>query len=254
MSFVNLYKPPPVVGPTYGPDPYDINSIFPIHLSSLENDRLKLTPFIPRKHAQCYFDQSHTHDRELYRWMPITFPTLDSFLSMVENWFRLDPTWVLFAIIDKTKSEGDPGYLVSEGGSLAGMIGLIHSSDSNLVTEIGAVVVLPPFQHTHVTPNAVGLLMQYCLSLPTAPKPGLGLRRVEWTTNPANIPSNKVAENMGMKKDGYLRWIWVLPEGKEGREGRKGEKPGRDSVLYAVCWDDWEGGVREQVQKLMDRA
>ena len=48
MAYVNNYKPPaptPTVLPEselYGPDPYDINFAYPLHLDTLESDSLKL--------------------------------------------------------------------------------------------------------------------------------------------------------------------------------------------------------------------
>ena len=61
-----------------------------------------------------------------------------------------------------------------------------------------------------------------------------------------------------MKREGILRWSYVLPRemapfGKEGREGDAGDgKPGRDSVMLSMCWDDWEAGMRDKVQALID--
>ena len=63
---------------------------------------------------------------------------------------------------------------------------------------------------------------------------------------------------MGMKREGLMRWVRVLPRvmkevGKEGREGdAAGANPSRDSIMLSVCWDDWEGGVRDHVQALID--
>jgi hypothetical protein len=57
--------------------------------------------------------------------------------------------------------------------------------------------------------------------------------------------------------EGTIRWSWILPEGKEGKKSREGDPHlgnGRDSVLLAVCWDDWEGGVRERVDQVMQRV
>ncbi|EPQ57226.1 acyl-CoA N-acyltransferase [Gloeophyllum trabeum ATCC 11539] len=252
MSYVNLYKPPPPHGPTWGPDPYDINIVFNIDFNLLENDRLKLTPFIPAKHAQLYLEQSHDRP-ELYRFLPWQFPTLDDLLSKLEAW-RLDPTWLTLVIIDKTRNSDDPSNLSSEGGGVAGIVALIHGDPHNLTVEIGAITILPSFQRTHVTTHMVGLLLHYCFSLPTADKPGLGLRRVQWAGNPANAPSFRVAKRFGFVKEGELRWTWVVqPDGKENiLKARVGELPGRGSALYALCWDDWEAGAKETARRLME--
>jgi hypothetical protein len=58
MSFVNNFKPDPPTashGDLYGPQPYDVNWPFPLHVSTLENDVVKLTPFVPRIHADAFW-------------------------------------------------------------------------------------------------------------------------------------------------------------------------------------------------------
>ena len=55
MSFVNAYSTPTPTplreNDLYGPDPYDINFNFPVHVESLETERVRLTPFIPKVHT-----------------------------------------------------------------------------------------------------------------------------------------------------------------------------------------------------------
>ncbi|WP_141732679.1 GNAT family N-acetyltransferase [Oligoflexus tunisiensis] len=55
----------------------------------------------------------------------------------------------------------------------------------------------------------------------------LGLHRIFATTSPHNVPSQRVLEKIGLKREGYLRKN-VLQRGSW-----------RDSVLYAVLEDDW---------------
>jgi len=250
MAFINLYKPPagrPSL-PTLEENPYDINFALPLP-STLESARVKLIPFIPSQHAQRFFDGMKGHD--LFQHLPNSPTTVEEFLGLVEM-MRAIPANVLLLIIDKTKPDPkDPEM----GGSLAGIIGLVNSSEVNLLTEIGPVIILPPFQHSHVSANAIGLMMHYCLDLPSAG--GLGFRRVQWSSSPLNLASVKVAKKMGFVVEGTMRWTWVLPEGKEGKKTREGDPrtgAGRDSVLLATCWDDWEGGVREHVDKLMEKV
>lgn len=175
---------------------------------------------------------------ELERFFPIPLKP-----ENIDDFFHPDPQSILFAVIDKTKGEG----------AFAGVIGLVHTSSQNMSTEIGCVICFPEFQRTFVNTNAVGILMRYCLNLPE--EGGLGFRRVQWTANPANTASIRAAERMGMKVEGTLRWYWVLPEGKEGKKvgAGRGEAVGRDSVLLATYWDDWENGGREHVETIMDR-
>lgn len=248
MAFVNNYKPPTPVDRSLLVEPYDINWAFPLP-SKLETPRVKLVPFIPSTHIKLLVNATKGHP-DLFKHMPFSLKTEDDFNDFVE-WIRSDSTSVLFAIIDKTKSDTNNSDL---GGSFAGMIGLYHTSSSNLITEIGPAVVVAEFQRTHVSSNAIGTLLRWCFDLPSAG--GLGMRRVQWAANPLNIPSVKVAEKMGFKYEGTLRWLWVLPEGKEGTKSRDGDPskgPGRDSILLAMCWDDWLSGVQERVDRLIER-
>lgn len=183
---------------------------------------------------------------------------------MPENYFRKEVGSVLFAIFDKIRPpSGDCKSGEGVAGTLAGALGYINSSPANLCIEIGTLVVLPPFQRTHVAPNAVGLLLHYALNLPSHPAlAGLGLRRVVWLTNCANTPSIWPAERLGFQKEGVVRWEKVLPEGKgaevsNGKSLRDGDPRaqclGRNSVLLSLCWDDWEGGARDKVEAAMAR-
>jgi RimJ/RimL family protein N-acetyltransferase len=249
MVYVNLYKAPePPIFPSmyYGPDPYDINFSLPIREPSLESDRVKLTPFIPALHAQKYWDQA-TQSPEIYHFLSIKPKTIDEFLFFLETRIRSDPNFTFFAILDKDR-----------GGTLAGAIGLINTETVNLSTEIGFVTIFPAYQRTYVTSNAVGILLRYCLELPNAPRPGLGLRRVQWVAHSFNLPSHNAAVRMGFRHEGTLRWHWVLLEGQEGngsslREGDPSKGPARDNKFLSFCADDWENGGRQHVERAINR-
>lgn len=140
------------------------------------------------------------------------------------------------------------------------MICYLDSSAENLSTEIGWVVILPAFQRTHVTSNAVGLLLHYALDTPE--QGGLRLRRVQWHANSVNEASRKVAERFGFRFEGILRWHRVFWNGvREGKVGNGRGLPrgadegdlGRDTAVYGLCWEDWEDGGREKVRALMER-
>ncbi|KAF5369642.1 hypothetical protein D9615_010249 [Tricholomella constricta] len=172
------------------------------------------------------------------------------------NRIQPNPACVLFAVYDKTKAAetGNPD------GALAGAIGFCDASSANLHAEVAFVMISPRFQRTHVTSNAIGLLLHYTLDLPS--EGGLGLRRVVWKASPLNAASVKAAERMGFTKEGVLRWHRVLPEGKSmggnGRERRTGDPKenalGRDTVVLSLCWDDWEAYGRDRVVAAMART
>ena len=252
MTYTNSYNAPdvPALPPGYyGPEPYDINWIMPLHEATLESERVKLTPFIPSLHAKRYAEQVAAHP-ELQRYFPFNPSTLDEILTAVELRARRNPTWILFAILDKAH----------EGGTFAGVIGLVDASPANLSVEIAWVLVFPERQRTYVTSNAIGLLLRYCLELPgDLQRPGLGFRRVQWTAHTENGASQAAARRMGFKEEGVRRWSWVIAEGMEGngialRDGDpESPKPGRHSVLLSLCGDDWESGGREHVERMIER-
>ncbi|KZT55322.1 acyl-CoA N-acyltransferase [Calocera cornea HHB12733] len=251
MSFVNNYTPTEVSNePTYGPHPYDVNFFFPVLLSSLESPRIKLTPFIPKVHAARYCDATAAH-QHLYDFLPFSMPSLDSMLLFAEG-MRSSSGKILFVIIDKTRPDATLPHL---GGSLAGIIGLNNANLDYLSIDIGPIVVLPTFQRTHVAGHSVGLLLQYCMELPDAtPNPGLGLRRITWLAKPDNPPSIRLAEKMGLTREGVLRWTYVTEaKGKRTRDGDPDQKPGRDCLLLAMTCEDWETRGRHIVEQQMDR-
>ncbi|KAJ7755143.1 acyl-CoA N-acyltransferase [Mycena metata] len=216
---------------------YDVNFKHPLLESSLETSRVKLTPFLPHVHTDQLLSVLAANP-EMERFLPIriTAEAIDA--------VGLDPESILFAVIDKTKGPH---------GAFAGTVGLLHASSQNRSTEIGPVICFPEFQRTFVNSNAVGILLRYCLNLPE--EGGLGFRRVQWAASPLNTASIRVAERMGMKLEGTLRWVFVLPKGLEGKTpgAGRGEGDGRDSVILAAYWDDWENGGREKVENIMDR-
>ncbi|KAJ7639408.1 acyl-CoA N-acyltransferase [Roridomyces roridus] len=201
--------------------------------SGLESPRVKLTPYLSLTHNGEFFAQLAAHP-DLSRLLPVPFtPT---FIQQLLD----DPNGILLAVIDKTS------------GQFAGTIGPFYTSFQHLTTEIGPVICFPEFQRIYVTSHAIGTLLRHCFELPK--DGGMGFKRVQWTTNSLNTASIKGAERMGLKVEATLRWSFVLPagaDGKEAGEGR-GEAPGRDSVLLATYWDEWEDGGRQRVTAILD--
>jgi RimJ/RimL family protein N-acetyltransferase len=90
----------------------------------------------------------------------------------------------------------------------------------------------------------------------------MGLRRVQWKANTENAASIRVAERLGFRKEGVLRWHFVFPDGLQtGKSGNGRALPkwspksdlGRDTVVLGICWDDWEDGAQEVVRAAMAR-
>ncbi|KAM5543697.1 hypothetical protein V8D89_002314 [Ganoderma adspersum] len=194
------------------------------------------------------------HQLALFRYYPFVDRTLPEFLAWLELNCRRNPHYIFLVVIDRTCP--DPAH-PEWGGSLAGVLGFLNTAAQNLSTELGHVILFPQFHHTHVAKEMVGVMLRYDLELPTASPPGIGFRRVEWQAHPGNKPSLGLAERMGFKRDGVVRWLWVLPdELKEmGDECTRADafegRTGRHTAILSVCWDDWEGGVNEKVKAVL---
>ena len=161
----------------------------------------------------------------------------------------------MFAIIDQTRHPPTEGL----DGALAGIVGYLESVPAHLSTEIGFIFILPSFQKTRVASTAVGLMLQYAFE--PRERGGLALRRVQWQTNSLNSASRRLAERMGFQIEGILRWQRIFPggrrkgkmgNGREPPEGSDGDDLGRDTVMLAICWDDWKLRERDRVLNLLN--
>lgn len=134
---------------------------------------------------------------------------------------------------------------------------LTTTDPANASTEIG-IIIFPAFQRSHVSSNAIGLMLQYTLDPPSAG--GLGLRRVEWKCHSENESSRRAALRMGFELEGTLRWERVFPGGAVGlpvdafekRNGTSGEAPGRHTAIFSIVWDEWDE-KRVKVVGIMER-
>ncbi|CAI7656826.1 unnamed protein product [Penicillium viridicatum] len=205
-------------------------SVFPFHIGDASNERVKLIPFNPEKHCETFFHISSAHP-EIYTHFPILPPASATELksrfhsnSTTHILSFANPESFAFAIIDKTQppSPEDPD------GELAGTVSFIRTSPTNLCTEIGFIVILPPYQRTHVATHAVGLALQ--LAFKSTEKGGLGLRRVHWSASTMNLASSRLAQRMGFEKVGVIPWHMRFVKGKihgkvgNGREVGKWRK------------------------------
>jgi hypothetical protein len=127
----NNYTPPEPLLDLHGPDPWDVNFVFPVP-SSLENDVVRLTPFIPRLHADAYWDVAGGSDPDLYQLVARPVHTKEDFVKQVLQ-KRSSPDACLFLIVDKTKPEVEAEGS-GLGGAMAGVIGLIGANPSHLVS------------------------------------------------------------------------------------------------------------------------
>ncbi|KAJ5673587.1 hypothetical protein N7507_002714 [Penicillium longicatenatum] len=169
---------------------------------------------------------------ELLKYVPFPEVQNDDDFKAIYDSIRASPTECLYAIIDKSPA-------VEE---YAGTIALYSTDAVHAVTELG-VLIFSAFQRTHVTANAIGLILQYTLDPQSAG--GLGLRRVEWKCHSENTASRRVALRMGFEFEGIARWhrtfaIGSSAEALAKRNGTQEESPGRHSASYSIVWEEWD--------------
>jgi RimJ/RimL family protein N-acetyltransferase len=172
------------------------------------------------------------------------FPTFTSFLTFHHDRIHTDPNSLLFLVTSHdSRSETQ----------ISGLIGLLNASPLNQSIEIGHVIVLPRFQGTYVSRSIVSLLVRYLFE-------DLGMRRVQWQANEKNEKSVAFASKFGFRLEGQLRWDRVLRVEKgglevvrrRGGEMKREEKGGRHTMMLALTWEDWEGGLREEVERRLE--
>ncbi|QRV74139.1 hypothetical protein RhiJN_02153 [Ceratobasidium sp. AG-Ba] len=103
MRVVNKFVAPPK-SPVVLPDPsapYDINFRFPVR--ELESDRIKLTPFVPSIHSRALREAVELRP-DLLQYLPWPPSSLvNDYDTHYESLMRSDPSWCVFAILDKSK-------------------------------------------------------------------------------------------------------------------------------------------------------
>lgn len=184
----------------------------------------------------------------------VSFPTIDTvedFMNKVCNDLRSSVDDCLFAILDK---KGGTRY-IEEKQRYAGVVSLSSTDPVNYSTEIG-IIVFPTHQRTHVTTNAIGLILMWTLDPPSIG--GLGLRRVQWQTHADNTPSRLTALRMGFEFEGIARWKRVVPASVAGldveeldrRNGTAPSARGRHTAVYSIVWDEWNEKRVELIRQM----
>ncbi|RSH91034.1 hypothetical protein EHS25_010210 [Saitozyma podzolica] len=258
MPFLNKYAAPSGSLPRdihlHTPlEEYDFNYVFPVE--TLRSDRVELRPYTPSLHAELLWKGIQANP-EILRWLGTApWQSLQDVLEWSEKVCRA-PSDSLFYAIFTDKPGGDTPKTDPSEYEFAGVLGMISSSVSDMMSEPGWILIMKPYQRTHVLTHAAGLVMHRILD-PTS-MGGLGLRRCQWTTTVLNAPSQNAAKRLGYTGEGVLRAIKVLQPGKEGfAAGRvdsyNPEGPRRDNWYASVLWDEWENGVRAHIDKLMAR-
>ncbi|KLO13242.1 hypothetical protein SCHPADRAFT_904421 [Schizopora paradoxa] len=254
LRWVNEYvhtTPQGVVLPAdelYGPTPYDVNFCFPYLPAVLDAGSIRLTPFIPRLHAEAFFTHTAEHPEDFKYMRFHVLNTLEEFLSWYELAYRRNPANMAYAI----------NVVDQDGEHFAGIISLTSCDPERLTAEISMGIGFRSFRGNSGSTIATALLLRYCLSSATDSPPGLGLRKVGWTAHSHNYPAQALARTVGFQVESMKRWSRLAFSGKRGntrvlRDGDPVGIPGIDDLYYVMCWDDWEGEGRKYVQAALTK-
>ncbi|KAF7965312.1 hypothetical protein HWV62_24085 [Athelia sp. TMB] len=221
---------------------YNIKWHFPIR--ELENHRSDL-------HAEPFYQgiREHPSFYDNIAFGPFT-SAQDLVKSLIDIWADPKLGIVILSMMDNSETN-------SHTQPLAGIIALRATSAESLSFEI-SVLTLPAYQRHSLSMHAVGLILQYAFAPPPI---GLGLRRVDGRTairtdDPRSSPMARLAQKMGFRTEGVLRWTFPFPPERSGmpREGDDKRARARHGVVMSICWDDWENGGDKRVASLLQAA
>ncbi|KLO11420.1 hypothetical protein SCHPADRAFT_929905 [Schizopora paradoxa] len=242
-AWCNSYEPVrPTIFPDelYGPTPYDFNFCFPYLPQSLQTDQIKLIPFVPHLHAELLFQHTVSYPED-FRYMTFVPPnTLEELLEYFELQYRRDPSKMAFVSMDK------------KTGAVGGMVTLVNCDAHHRTAMFAMGIAFRGFRGRAGAALSSALLLRYLFNTPTDTVPGLGLRRVHWTSHARNLTSHKLARGLGLKFESEQRWHRVVPNSKPGnaRETRRDDPcklEGVDEIFFVMCFEDWEAGVKQAI-------
>lgn len=184
------------------------------------------------------------------------YDTEEQFVGkFIQETLQVNPNSLGLAIIDKTS----PPSAADPDGALAGLAGCTQASTQHQTVCIGYVIIVPQFRRSGIFSHVFALLLRYFLDTPA--EGGLGLRRVEAITSKENRACAHAMQRLGLRFEGERRWHVIYADADRRRKrgnGRvvpeygKSSDPGRDTLNFAMCWDDWRDGGRETVKARME--
>jgi RimJ/RimL family protein N-acetyltransferase len=117
-------------------------------------------------------------------------------------------------------------------GRVAGSTRYMNISLPDKRLEIGFTFLGKSWQRTPVNTEAKLLMLAHAFE-------ELGLNRVEFKTDLLNLASRAAIQRLGAKEEGILRRHMMM------RHGRV-----RDTVMYSIIEEEWEGVKEELIRKL----
>ncbi len=161
-------------------------------------------------------------DGELWKLFFTLVPhpdNIDNFLEGAEFGYGQGDT-LAFATIDKATNK------------VAGSTRFMRASPEDKRVEIGFTFLAKSYQRTRVNTEAKLLMLTHAFDT-------LELNRVEFLTDYLNERSRNAILRLGAKQEGILRSHRIMPDGRV-----------RDSVIFSIIRNEWEGVKSNLVFKL----
>ena len=162
-------------------------------------------------------------DGQLWKlfWTNVPHPKdIDQFLDNADI-DHVQGTSLTFATVDKI-----------HGDQIAGSTRFMNSNPHHKRLEIGFTFLGKKWQRTMINTEAKLLMMTHAFE-------ELDINRVEFLTDYLNTASRQAILRLGAKQEGILRNHQVM------RDGRT-----RDSVIFSVVKDEWQGVKQNLIYKL----
>lgn len=189
----------------------------------LEGDSVRLEP-LSYSHRQGLIEA--ISDGELWKLFVTLVPEPSDIDAFIEDAIsaQLSGDGLVFATIDKAS------------GRVAGSTRFMKTDFINKRVEIGYTFLGCSFQKTKINTEAKLLMLTHLFEV-------MSFNRVEIITDYLNSNSRNAILRLGAKEEGILRNHMVMPDGRV-----------RDSVLYSIIENEWNGVKINLLDKLSRRS
>ncbi|KAH8786903.1 acetyltransferase, GNAT family [Hyaloscypha finlandica] len=175
---------------------------------------ITLTLLTPSHIPALYAIFGGTQNAHIFKYLPIgPYISPENLGTEISSLLESANDWI-FAVIPTFRQEASKEEVL-------GILSLSRPLPAHHTIDLGAIFS-SLLQHTTGATEAVYLLLRHCFV-------DLGYQRVEWRCNDRNEASKRAAVRLGFKWEGCLRREKVY-------KGR-----GRDTTVFAVVGDEWEG-------------
>jgi RimJ/RimL family protein N-acetyltransferase len=214
-----------------GPLVSSIPATAPSTEKTLVGRHVDLVPLRESHAEELYHDLGGTQRGPLYKYLHDgPYADIEAFTAFIKSVCD-HSSLVPYAIRSKSPStHAEHGSEEERAGSLTGIITYLNIVPSYRSIEIGLVLFGPRLGRTTAATETCYLMMKHAFQ-------DLHFLRVEWKANVLNEPSKRAALRLGFVYEGVFRKHMVV-------KGRS-----RDSVYFSVIDEEWEGGVREALER-----